>query len=277
MHLLQLEIEVFCLYCQLCHVLCCASRMTADEVGDDLLTQILAPVDIVEDAFELMEELEGWLAHEVEHTVRGVFRSHLQTSADMLGDEFLCIFPVVLVDAFITRIVKQEVIAYTRTDETLLDARNGIDSTIDVKELGVVGVEILADVWMDAGRTFALMAKVKVLAMHGIHIGRRTTQVTQVPLEVWQLCDGFNLLQNAFLTARGDEFSLMGRDGAESTPSETASMQTYRELNHVVSRDAFSFIFWMRQTGVGEVEGVVKLVLCEGLIRWVDNEVRVDS
>jgi hypothetical protein len=191
----------------------------------------------------------------------------------MFGDEFLCIFPVVLVDAFITRIVKQEVIAYTRTDETLLDARNGIDSTIDVKELGVVGVEILADVWMDAGRTFALMAKVKVLAMHGIHIGRRTTQVTQVPLEVGQLCDGFNLLQNAFLTARGDEFSLMGRDGAESTPSETASMQTYRELNHVVSRDAFSFIFWMRQTGVGEVEGVVKLVLCEGLIRWVDNEV----
>ena len=69
----------------------------------------------------------------------------------------------------------------------------------------------------------------------------------------------------------------MGGDGAESTSAETAPMQTYRELDHVVSRDAFSFVFGMRQTGVGEVERVVKLVLCEGLIRRVDDEVRVGS
>lgn len=113
LHLFQLKVEVFCLYCQFCHVLGSTPWMTADEVGDDLLAQILASVNIVEDTLEVMEELEGGFAHEGQHTVRSVFRSHLQASADMLGDEFLRVFPVVLIDAFISCVMEQEVIADT--------------------------------------------------------------------------------------------------------------------------------------------------------------------
>ena len=41
---------------------------------------------------------------------------------------------------------------------------------VDVEQGSVVGVEILADVGMDARRTFALVAKVEILAVHGVHI-----------------------------------------------------------------------------------------------------------
>ena len=49
---------------------------------------------------------------------------------------------------------------------------------VDIEQGRVVGVEILAYVGMDAGRTFALVAKVKILAVHGVHVGRRTAKVT---------------------------------------------------------------------------------------------------
>lgn len=70
---------------------------------------------------------------------------------------------------------------------------------VDIEQGRMVGVEILAYVGMDAGGTFALVAKVKVLAMHGVHIGRRTSEVTQIALEVGQLRDGFDFLENALL------------------------------------------------------------------------------
>ena len=42
---------------------------------------------------------------------------------------------------------------------------------VDVEQGGVVGVEVLAYVGMDAGGTFALVTQVEVLAVHGDHRG----------------------------------------------------------------------------------------------------------
>ena len=72
---------------------------------------------------------------------------------------------------------------------------------IDVEELGVVGVEVLAHVGMDARGTFALVAKVEVFAVHGVHIGGGASEVTQIAFEVGQLGDGFDFLEDAFLAA----------------------------------------------------------------------------
>ena len=63
----------------------------------------------------------------------------------------------------------------------------------------------------------------------------------------------------------------MGRDGAESTTAKASTMQTHGELDHFVGRNALALVFRMRQTGVGKVEGVIQLVLCERLIGWVDD------
>ena len=64
LYLFELEIEVFGQYCQLCHIFSGASWMGTDEIGDDLLTQMLLAVQIVEDALEVIEKLEGRFAHE---------------------------------------------------------------------------------------------------------------------------------------------------------------------------------------------------------------------
>ena len=129
---------------------------------------------------------------------------------------------------------------------------------VDVKQGSVVGVEILADVGMDARGTFALVAKVQVLAVHGIHICRWTTQITEITFEVGHLCDGLDLFENTLLAARSDEFSLMGRNGTESATAKTAPMQTDGELDHLVGRDAFALVFRVGQTG--QKNGQARLV-----------------
>lgn len=105
LHLLELEVKVLGYHGKFCHVLGCASGMGTDEVGDELLTEIVAMVDVVKDEFEVVEELEGGLAHEVEHTVGGVFGSDFEATADMAGDEFFGIFSVDAVDVFVACVV----------------------------------------------------------------------------------------------------------------------------------------------------------------------------
>ena len=134
LHLFELEVEVFGQDCQFCHVFGCAAGVGTDEVGDDLLAQVLAAVDVVEDAFEVVEQAEGGFAHEVEHTVRSVFRGDFQTTADVFGDQFFGVLPVDFVDAGIACVVEQEVVADARANETLLDMGKGIDGMIDVEE-----------------------------------------------------------------------------------------------------------------------------------------------
>ena len=65
----------------------------------------------------------------------------------------------------------------------------------------------------------------------------------------------------------------MGRDGAEGATAKTAAMEAYGELDHLVGRDALAFVFGMRQSGVGEVERVVELVLGKWLIGGINDEV----
>ena len=113
LHLFELEVEVFGQRGEFCHVFGCAARVRTDEVGDDLLAQVLATVEFVEDALEVVEELEGGLAHEREHTVGSVFWRHFQTAADVFGDEFLCVLTIDAIDAFIACVVEQQVITDT--------------------------------------------------------------------------------------------------------------------------------------------------------------------
>lgn len=63
LNLFQMEVKVLGDDSQFGHVLFTASRMAADEVGDNLLIEILFTVDAVELALELIELLERGLAH----------------------------------------------------------------------------------------------------------------------------------------------------------------------------------------------------------------------
>ena len=88
LNLFELEVEMLGDDSQLGHISLRTPWMAGDEIGDDLLVEMLLAIDAVEDALEFVELLERGLAHQVQHAIAGVFRGHLQTSADMLRNQF---------------------------------------------------------------------------------------------------------------------------------------------------------------------------------------------
>ena len=235
--------------------------MATDEVGDDLLAQVQLLVQLVEYLLELVELGERGLAHHVEHRIACVFGSYLQASAHVLGYQLAGIFTGGTVDGGVLAFVKQEVVAHTATDEALLDARKRIDGVIDVEQRAMVGVQVGAYLGVDARGALALAAFVRVIALHGIHIGTRSSKVGEIALEVGHLGDGLHFFQDAFLASAHDELALMRTDGAEGTSPETSAMEVDGELNHIEGRDALAFVFGMRQTGIGQVERHIQLAL----------------
>ena len=125
------------------------SRMGTDEVGDDLLMQSRFLVDLVEESFELVEEFERWLPHELQYTVGGVFRCHFQSATDMLRDKLAGILHGSLIRLLVFRLMQNEVVAYTAADEALLHAREGIHCMIDLEKLRMVGDKVRAYLWVD--------------------------------------------------------------------------------------------------------------------------------
>jgi len=65
LHLFQLEVQLLGLDGQLSHIGFRTTRMTGDEVGDELLVQMFLPIDAVKDTLEVVELLERRLAHQV--------------------------------------------------------------------------------------------------------------------------------------------------------------------------------------------------------------------
>ena len=58
LNLFQMKVELLGEYCQFGHVFLMTARVAGDEVGDDLLVQMLLAVDAVEHALELVELLK---------------------------------------------------------------------------------------------------------------------------------------------------------------------------------------------------------------------------
>jgi hypothetical protein len=137
----------------------------------------------------------------------------------------------------------------------------------------VIGVEIGADVGVDARGALAYFAGALVAAGHAVHVGRGAAKVGEIALEVGHLDDLFHFAQDAFFRSTYDKFALMGRDGAEGTAAETALVQVDREFDHLVGRDALVFVFGMGQAGVGQVEGGVELGGGEHGVGGIDDDV----
>lgn len=254
LHLLQMEVQLFGLYGQLCHVFLVAAGVGGYEVGYNLLVEMLLPVYSVEDALKLVELLEGGLAHEPQHLVTGVFRCYLQAAADMARDEFANVVVCGLVGSFVFAPVQQQVVSDAAADEALLDARQAVDSPVYLEQPAVVSVKVGAYLRVNAAGAAALRAKALVAALHAVHVGRRAAEVAQIALKVWQLADFPDLPDYAFLGTAADELSLMGRDGAEGTAAEASAVNVDRVLNHVVGGNALALVLGVWQSGVWQVE-----------------------
>jgi len=260
LHLFQVEVEALGDDGQLGHVLLAAAGVGGDEVGDDLLVKVLLAVDAVELALEVVELLEGRLAHEVEHTVAGVLRCHLQSSAYMTGDKLPCVFLGRTVGLLVLAAVEKQVIAHTAAYEAALDARHGVYGVVDVEQSTVIGVEVRTDLRMDTTGTTAFLTSIEVAAVHTIHIGRGSAEVGEVALEVGHRDHLTNLFHNTLFRSAGDKLALMGRDGAEGATAEASAMDVHRVLNHVVGRNALTLVLRVRLTSIRQVEGSVELL-----------------
>ena len=272
LNLFKLESELAGEAGQLGHILLMTARMTGDEVGDDLLVQALLATDAVEDALEVIELLERGFAHEVEHTVAGVLWGNLQTAADVAGDEFTCILAGSLVGCFVLAVIKQQVVAHAAADEALLDARQGIDGTVDIDQARVVGVEVRTYLRMDAAGALTAFAGVDIASVHAVHVGRRTAEVAEIAFEIRHLDDLLHLFQYALLGAAGDELALMGRDGAEGAAAKASAMDVDAVLDHVVGGYALPLVFQMRLAGVRQVERGIELLSSHRRVGWIDDD-----
>lgn len=88
----------------------------------------------------------------------------------MAGDEFAGIIHSSPIGGFVLTVMQDEVVAHTAADETLLDTGQRIDSTIDVEQCTVVGIEIGTYLRMNTTWAFALLASLDVAPFHAIHI-----------------------------------------------------------------------------------------------------------
>ena len=197
----------------------------------------------------------------------------LQTAAHMPCDELAGIVHCCLVTRLVLAAVQQQVVAHATANIAVLDAWQGIHCAIHLQQFGVIGIQVRTDLWMDTGRTATFLAGVLVLTTHAIHVGRGSTQVTQVTFEVGHLHHLFHLAQDALLRAAGDEFSLVGRDGTEGASAKTATMDVHTELDHVVGGDTFPFVLRVWLTGVGKVERGVELLRGHWREGWVDDHI----
>ena len=89
-----------------------------------------------------------------------------------------------LINIYIACVMQNEVVADTTSDEALLDSFDRIYSVIDVEQGTVVGIQVGADLRVDARGFLASLANLEVLSVHAVHIGTWTSQVADVTAEV---------------------------------------------------------------------------------------------
>ena len=193
LHLFEMEIQFLGDFSQLLHVGFGASGMAGDEVGDELLVEVLLLIDAVEDALEVVELLERGLAHTQQHTVAGVFGGYLQSATDMMRDEFAGILHGGVIGGFVLAVMQDEVVAHTTADKAFLDTRQRIDGAIDVEQRTVVGVKVRTYLRMDATGSLALLASLDVAPFHAVHVGRGSTEVGEIATEIGHLGDLLHL------------------------------------------------------------------------------------
>lgn len=252
------------------HVFFAAAGVGGDEVRDELLVEAVFFVDLVEDFAEFIEEGEVGLAHQVKHVRLSMFRGHFESPGDMAGNELLAVLAIDGVSFRRAGWGHGEVIAHSGADECFLDGGHAVYGLVDLEQARMVVVEIRAGGGMQTAGAQAFATFFEVAAAHGIHVGAGSAEVADIALEVRHLGDGLHLAQDRFGRAGGDEFALVGGDGAEGAPAEASAMKADGMANHLVSGNGFAAIARMRQAGVRQVKRGVDFGGGERRIHGVD-------
>ena len=82
-------------------------------------------------------------------------------------------------------------------------------------------------------------------------------------MKIGHLYDFTHLAQYALLAAAHNELTLMGRYGAKSATTKTATMQAHTVFDHIVGWNAMAAILRVRQTRIGQIKTVVNFLGAE--------------
>ena len=213
--------------------------MRADEIRNDLRLFLAGLFRrTVKLLLELVEELEGRLAHDSQHVVARVLGRDLEPAGNVMLGQF---FDVALMARFRlgrhALVVKKKIIADAAGNEGVIHALRLANRFVDIEQRGMVGVEIAADVGPDAAGADALVADPLLLALHLVHVGGRAAEIADRPAIIGHLLDRLHLAQNAFLAAAGDKLSLVRRDRAEAAAAKAPAVHVDRVLDHLVGRN----------------------------------------
>ena len=232
--------------------------MRGDEIWNDSGAPSVLGADLVELIAQSLKELERRLGDVLEHLVLGMFWSHLHSAGSVVKNQSLEVRLGSLVHkAFL---IEEQIVTDPAADVGMAYSRHGIDLPVQLKHLFVRAVHIRTRSRKQTGFPAAFVAKVRVLATHHIHIGRRGPEIGDIPRKAWHLGQFPNLSDYGLLRTGLDELTLMRGDGAEITSSEAPSVSDDGILDHVIGRDPLPLVARMRQLGERQVPERVHLL-----------------
>ena len=230
-------------------------------------------VDFVELRAQAAEEAETGLRHFLEDMVFGMLGGNLQSARSVVQDK--C--PEVRLGALVHEAVlrEEEVITDSAADIAVPDALCGVYLPVEFHEAGVVAVKVGAALGEQAAAALALVAKVRILPVHAVHVCRRSAHVGNVSCKIRKIVQFPYLLEYGFFAPGRYELSLMRRYGAEITSTETAPVRVHAELYHIVGRNPLPLVTGMRQLCERQVPEGVHLLRGSRGKRRIDLDVTI--
>ena len=253
LHLFRAHVVFIKIFCQIDRILEGAARVTGHQIGHQILLFAGLFAQLIEFILELVEGLDGRLAHVGQRVGGTVLRSHLQLTGHMVLYQFL--------EEGVVRVGHQVVEPDTAADEHLFHARQLPHPAQDLQVVAVVHDHVGAG---GGGKT--VLAAGAHAPQHLLPAGGKAevcggaAHIVDVALEIRLVGHALGFRHDAVRAAAGDTPPLMQLDGAEVAPAEAAAVLDDGEL-HLTDggHAAHALVDGVVPAGVGQSVDLIQL------------------
>ena len=180
-----------------------------------------------------------------------------------MGDELL----------YVLGILDREVVAQARRDQYLLDARQRTGLAVELRQRGMVRVQVVADVGINAAWFTAGGFDLLRLAGEPVHVRGRAAEVRDDARETrHRIANLLDFLEDRLFGAALDDATLMLGDRAERAAAKAAAHDVHRKTDHLVGGNVRVAVGRVRHPGVGQAKHEVHLGRREGDCRPIEPE-----
>src|SRR3569833_3064083 len=246
---------------ELQHVFIDGAGVRRDEIRNQILFLAGLLRILVEQLLEFVVGAHARLHHLRQRPLLGVLGRDLQIAADMVLHGLLHVLGR----------ADRVGVAQARGDQYLLDAGQGARAAVELDERRVIGVEIRANVGIDAGQPPARGLDLDALAAQTVHVRRGAADIGDHAGEAGHgVANALDLANDRVFRAALDDAALMLGDGAEGAAAKAAAHDVHREADHLVRGDVRIAVARVRPPRIGQDEHAVELLGGERDRRRVD-------